>query len=211
MVGGTISKLSGGKFRSGARSAAISHLFSRAARSGGVQSNRSSNSGSPNKNSNSNGNFTKIKGNLKVDESNAPKGFKKDVEAAIEDIEATGDTTFSELSAQNDKQVIIRYTEGGSYHGVGKNTGNSYIYWNPREGLVFSDGTMQSPAAGLIHEAGHSYDYLINGIDTVNMPERNIIRGIETDFANFYGEGTRKYHPQGDTFDAACAICNFSE
>jgi hypothetical protein len=35
MVGGTISKLSGGKFRSGARSAAISHLFSRAARSGG--------------------------------------------------------------------------------------------------------------------------------------------------------------------------------
>ncbi|MBB6086409.1 hypothetical protein [Wenzhouxiangella marina] len=77
--------------------------------------------------------------------------------------------------------------------------GEHVIYWNSDAGVYQDRGSLntQSPALGLIHEAGHVYQLEYDWANTQplvvdqELPEGPVISGIETRVATFYGEPVR--------------------
>ncbi|MDB2372938.1 hypothetical protein N9W11_00085 [Psychrosphaera haliotis] len=68
------------------------------------------------------------------------------------------------------------------------------IKWNPREGLITSDGS-QSPATGLIHEIIH---ILVNE-DGVSESQQDFVTILKENIVNSEtGEGSRKDHNDGE-------------
>jgi len=94
------------------------------------------------------------------------------------------------------------------YQNNGRN--NKYIVWEPRKGLLLTDGKRQSPATRLEHEFDHYVDDVnnhkvhkdranIKNKQYDNEEEKRVVEGNEADTARKNGEGIRKNH-KGKTF-----------
>lgn len=84
--------------------------------------------------------------------------------------------------------------------------------------LLMNPGQVQTPALGLLHEAGHALQDLQNPgqmqIDIAtpvpayhNKEEQRVIDIIETPAANKLGEPARKHHG-GTAVRVSCPICD---
>ena len=79
------------------------------------------------------------------------------------------------------------------------------IYWNPKAGLVTTNGGKQSPALGLLHETDHALRWLTDpvaynresekdGSPYRSQEEKRVIRGSEAAVARARGESERTDH-----------------
>ena len=108
---------------------------------------------------------------------------------------------FARIHADKKNIVNIRETTGESQIVFDKTTQTYVIEWNPKEGLVFPEGT-QSPALGALHEAlhaerllvdpeGYSQDKKITDNKFGDLEEKRVIEGAEAKAAEKLGESRR--------------------
>jgi hypothetical protein len=91
---------------------------------------------------------------------------------------------------------------------------NRTIYWDPKSALKCTNGTKQTPALGLGHEADHALGDITNtqastipdGSPYNNAEERRVITGWETRSAQKLKEGTRTDH-YGEAYNVKCSTC----
>ncbi|MEZ4827761.1 MAG: hypothetical protein R3C61_15975, partial [Bacteroidia bacterium] len=122
------------------------------------------------------------------------------------------------------KQLITYLTqneeEGGGNTWISETSGHAaegggVIYWNPEEGLINEREEVLSPALGLAHELGHTYNELVEGSEVVqgrlaksdpiwsNAEEKYNIetweQPISTSFEKAgYGSHSREHHGLSD-------------
>jgi RHS repeat-associated protein len=91
------------------------------------------------------------------------------------------------------------------------------IVFDPTSGLEVSPGNVQTPALGVLHEAGHALQDLQNPAQMQqdvatpvpayhNKEEHRVIDKIETPAAQKLGEPTRKHHG-GKPISVSCPTC----
>jgi RHS repeat-associated protein len=125
--------------------------------------------------------------------------IKEDFKKVEEKAKAAGMTIFDDLRNASAMTYVVKGAttgfEGGSKDG--KRAG--IVRWNPSEGALIQSSHLsgssnrrnQSPALGLIHELGHAEMYLIQGDMSNPALEYPVIFGVETEWANAYGEPVR--------------------
>jgi hypothetical protein len=88
------------------------------------------------------------------------------------------------------------------------------IYWDSKSALACSNGTKQTPALGLGHEAEHALGDIngtaasdaFDGSPYEDAEEKRVIEGWETRSAKSLGEGTRTDHG-GTAYNVRCSVC----
>lgn len=91
------------------------------------------------------------------------------------------------------------------------------IDFDPTSGLEVRPGEIQSPALGLLHEAGHAFKQMEDPVGEYldgerydefydNVAEANVIRTIEMPAAKSMGEPVRLHH-SGRPVRVECSTC----
>ena len=99
-------------------------------------------------------------------------------------------------------KIELKQKDNTSYENV---SSNPTVYWEPRKGIILSNGKRQSPAVRLEHEFDHAIDdwksaknhrerRMTYDEQYVNKEERRVIEGSETRTARKLHQGIRKDH-----------------
>jgi hypothetical protein len=99
-------------------------------------------------------------------------------------------------------QITMRFINDGNDRFV---PSSNTIYWDPKSALLNKNGSVQTPALGLLHEEDHCYEHATNpkqfeqnvrdvNVRYQNAEEQRVITGIETRSAKTLSEGTRTDH-----------------
>ncbi len=198
LVGGTASSITGGKFANGAVTAAFSRAF------------------------NAELHGPKNRGQVIVDTSGVPSGmnFADEVDSALNYLDSVDQGVFDTVMDAG-FDIHFQYTEGDALAAFSpdlKNPQFAVIRFDPRSGIKFSNGRIQSPALSMFHEALHLARNVAglsnNRLDgsATNSEERNVIRR-ELRAARRLGEPVRASHGDGSPARVQCVTCRniFSE
>jgi len=137
--------------------------------------------------------------------------YKASVEQAIAYGKTVPDEVFpsgeNPLKAIDESDRTFVIEEGSQDFATGlPYVGSSTIYFDPNRGLELTGKpcpNIQSPALGLLHEAGHGQVVATNGALVTGLAaflggreamELSVIETVETPAANFLGEPTRTTH-----------------
>ena len=122
--------------------------------------------------------------------------------------------TIAQLEARPETVLI---QQSPTQHGFHYNPGTMTIVLDPLSGLEVSPGQVQTPALGLLHEAGHALQHLQNPTQLLQdaatpdaqyhtREERRVIVNIETPAAQKLNEPVRQHHG-GNPVTVQCPIC----
>ena len=140
--------------------------------------------------------------------------FKKQFAGAIQYLNTHKISgTFARLESSSSVVTI----QEGSNHAMSFNPGNDTITWDTTSGLDVGGGNVQTPALGLLHEAGHVEAHLNNPVQEntdfntpnsqyTNDAEQKVITNLETPSATKAGEPTRNNHG-GTPVRVSCETC----
>ena len=119
-------------------------------------------------------------------------------------------------------EIVITVQQGApdvtqfeQWHGSDQNV----LFIDTKYGYRTTEGGIQSPALGLLHESGHAIQWIVNGGQfnkDVNTPdaqydtreERRVIEKIESPAARILGEPVRSDH-KGTPAPVQCPVCNY--
>jgi RHS repeat-associated protein len=116
----------------------------------------------------------------------------------------------AQLQKSKEKIYIQEISDGNDRYSPSKKT----IYWDPKSALMCTNGTKQTPALGLGHEAEHALGDITgttastipDGSPYNNLEEKRVISGWETRSAKSLSEGTRTDHG-GSPYNVKCSTC----
>ncbi|MGB5486368.1 MAG: RHS repeat-associated core domain-containing protein [Lysobacterales bacterium] len=140
--------------------------------------------------------------------------FKKQFAQIIKYHNAGG--TSGVFARLENRPEIVTIKEG-SNHAFYFNLSNDTITFDPTSGLKVAPGQIQTPALGVLHEAGHAEEHLTNPTQVrkdINTPdaqygdavEKKVIQNKETPAANKLNEPTRNSHG-GTPVRVKCPTC----
>jgi RHS repeat-associated protein len=121
---------------------------------------------------------------------------------------------FARLQSRSETVTI----KEGAGHAFGYNFKTDTVTFDPTSGLEVSPGQVQTPALGVLHEAGHAESDLANPVqhkaDTFtrdpnygDVEEKDVIQNVETPAAKKIGEPTRTNHG-GTPVRVSCPTCD---
>ena len=124
------------------------------------------------------------------------------------------DHTLKALDSQR-RQIVVR--EATQLNDMHYDPSTKEIVIDSRSALVISDGKIQTPVLGFLHEAAHALqdltnpkkmgnDRLIKNQEYFNEEERRVIQNIENPAAKSLGEPQRNNHG-GDPVQVGCSTC----
>jgi len=147
---------------------------------------------------------------------NATPKFKKQFEQIVNYLKKGKVYSVIDKLEQHPKTIFIK--EGKSLGDFYYNSNKKVIVFHPKSGLKVSAGKVQTPALGVLHEAGHALQDLENPAQLkkdvkTKIPnyhtkeEKRVIEKIETPAATKLGEPIRKHHG-GKPVKVSCPTCN---
>jgi RHS repeat-associated protein len=121
--------------------------------------------------------------------------FKSQVAQVETKAAAAGINVFSQLRSVGRVLTHIFAASRSEFGANGK--GDAVIKWDSQEGAYVVTrphrAAYQSPALGLVHEGGHAWQVSILGLpNRAPLPELPVIRGVEEQWVQFYGEPRRQ-------------------
>ena len=142
--------------------------------------------------------------------------FQQQFAQIVQYLNASGTSgTIARLEARPE---TVRLQESPTPHGFHYNPNTKTIVFDPLSGLQVGSGQVQTPALGVLHEAGHALQDLQNPRQLQkdantpvpnyhNREEQRVIVGIETPAATRLGEPTRQHHG-GTPIRVQCPVCD---